>query len=157
MNDASNKYLMFYVDEDIFSLSFDDVVQIIPAQTPQSIPDFPDYVLGTVMYEGERYTIISLRKRFGCTTKSSSGRECIMICGGAKKIGLLCDSIVDFKEVDEDSIYPPPDVNEHINARFISGSFVFNDKVDKDMQCFIISPELVIRAEDDDKFPAKEE
>lgn len=152
MSDARSKYLIFYVDGKVFSMSFDDIIQIIPFEPARKIPDFPDYALGTIVYEGESYTIISLRRRFGYPEGEKSGRECIIICDGEKKIGLLCDSISDFRQVDDYELFPPPDVNEQVNVRYLKGMFLFRDKFFQTHQCFVISPELVIREEDDEKF-----
>lgn len=152
MSDAKNKYLIFYVNNKVFSMSFDDVVQIIPYEPAQKIPDFPDYALGTIVYENESYTVISLRKRFGYPDAEKTGRECIIICDSEKKVGLLCDSISDFRQVDDYELYPPPDVNEQVNVRFLKGMFLFRDKNFQTHQCLVVSPELIIRPEDDEKF-----
>lgn len=152
MSDAGNKFLIFYIDDKVFSISFDDIIQIIPYEPPRKIPDFPDYALGTIVYEGVSFTVISLRKRFGYPDCEMTGRECVVICDSDKRVGLLCDSISDFRQVESYELYPPPDVNEQVNVRFLKGMFLFRDKFFQTHQCFVISPDLVIRSQDDEKF-----
>ncbi len=147
MQDSDNKYLIFPVDGKIFCMSFSDVRLIIPAQHARRIPDFPDYVEGTIVNEGRTVTVISLRKRFGCPPDSTGGRECIILCDSEKSLGLLCDSITGFVEVQPDDIQPPPDVNEQVNARFISGTFLHDGQ-----PCYVISPDLIIRPDDEELF-----
>lgn len=146
MQDSDNKYLIFSVDSRTFGLSFSDVLMIIPAQPAKRIPDFPDYAEGTIVNEGRTVTVINLRKRFGYEHRPLTDRDCIMLCDTEKRLGLLCDSISGFVEVQPDDVQPPPDINEQVNARFISGTFLYEGQ-----PCYIIKPELVIRPDDEDK------
>ena len=149
MQDSDNKYLIFPVDDRTFCMSFSDVRLIIPAQAAEKIPDLPDYVEGTVINEGKAVTVISLRRRFGCPEKERTDRECIMICDSEKSIGLLCDSITGFVEIQPEDVQPPPDINEQVNARFISGTFIHEGQ-----PCYIIKPDLIIRPDDEEKISA---
>lgn len=141
---AENKYLIFSADGRTFSINFTDVKVIIPSQKAEKIPDFPDYAEGTVVYDGTVITVINLRKRFGYAVKDFSDRDCIIVCDGEKNIGLLCDSISGFREIDSSNIQPAPDINEQVNARFISGEFLLDGE-----PCYIIKPELVIKKDDE--------
>ena len=147
MQDSDNKYLLFPVDGRTFCMSFSDVLLIIPAQPAEKLPDFPDYVDGTIINEGKTVTVIDLRRRFGGEHREPQGRECIMICDSERSLGLRCDSISGFVEVQPEDIQPPPDVNEQVNARFICGTFIHEGQ-----PCYIIKPDLVIRPDDEEKF-----
>lgn len=149
MQDSDNKYLIFSVDGRTFGISFSDVLLIIPARPAEKIPDFPDYAEGTIVNEGSTVTVINLRRRFGYTYRELTDRDCIMLCDTEKKLGLLCDSISGFVEVQPDDLQPPPDINEQVNARFISGTFLHEGQ-----PCYIIKPELVIRPDDEEKLAA---
>lgn len=144
MNESENKYLIFYADGRAFSMCFSDVRLIIAAVQPSKIPDFPDYAEGTVVNGDRIVTVINLRKRFGYETKEISDRDCIIICTGEKNIGLLCDSISGFREIAQEDIQPPPDINSQANARFISGEFLLDGE-----PCYIITPELIVKEEDE--------
>lgn len=147
MQDSDNKYLLFYTGETKYAINFNDVRLIIAAEPTQPLPDFPDYAEGTLVNGNKTYTIIDLRKRFACEEKGRSEHECIMLCDSEKKLGLHCDSISGFVEKLPEEIQPPPDINEQVNARFISGSFLHDGKT-----VCIITPELVIRPDDEEKF-----
>lgn len=148
MSETENKYLIFSVDGRTFSINFGDIKLIIPAVQPEKIPDFPDYAEGTVVNDGKVITVINLRKRFNYSAEKITDRNCIIICDGEKNIGLLCDSISGFREINAEDIQPAPDINSQANARFISGEFLLDGS-----PCYIIKPELVIREEDDGLLP----
>lgn len=147
MQDSDNKYLLFYISRTLYAIGFSDVRLIIAAEKTQPLPDFPDYAEGTLVNGGKTYTIIDLRKRFGCAQRRKGEHECIILLDSEKQLGLHCDSISGFVEVQPEDIQPPPDINEQVNARFISGSFLNEGKT-----VCIISPELVIRPDDEEKF-----
>lgn len=149
LEESHNKYLIFNVDGKTFGMGFSDVRLIVPAQNARKVPDLPDYVDGTIVNDGKTITVINLRKRFGYPGRSKTERECIIICDTGKNLGLLCDDITGFVEVENEDIQPPPDVNEEVNPRFISGTFLNNGQ-----PCFIITPDLVIRPDDEDKLAA---
>ena len=71
----ADKYLIFSVDGHIYSVNFKNVKQIIPAEMPERIPDFPDYVLGTVKYENKYIPVIDLTRRFGLDGKDPMDRQ----------------------------------------------------------------------------------
>lgn len=54
----NSRYLIFTSAGRSFSLPFEDIKIIIAAQTPTPVPDFPDYVPGTVVNEGEVVPVI---------------------------------------------------------------------------------------------------
>ncbi|ADU20641.1 MULTISPECIES: chemotaxis protein CheW [Ruminococcus] len=149
MEESQNKYLIFTVDGRTFAMGFSDVRLIVPAQNACKVPDLPDYVDGTIVNEGKTVTVIDLRKRFGYPDRVTTDRECIIICDTKKSLGLLCDNITGFVETENDDIQPPPDVNNEVNPRFISGTFLHEGQ-----PCFIITPELIIRPDDEEKFAA---
>lgn len=149
MEESNNKYLIFTVDDKTFGMGFSDVRLIVPCQNASPVPDLPDYVDGTIVNDGVTVTVINLRKRFGYPRRMKTDRECIIICDSKKSLGLLCDNITGFVEKDGEDIQPPPDVNDEVNPRFISGTFLHEGK-----PCFIITPDLVIRPDDEEKFAA---
>jgi purine-binding chemotaxis protein CheW len=141
------KYLVFVSDGHRFSMAFSDINIIVRASVPKKIPDYPDYVEGTIVNDGKVVTVINLRRRFNYGQKEITDRDCIIICNGDKEIGLLCDSISGFREISDEAVQPPPDVNEQANARFISGEFLIDGE-----PCYIVRPELIIREEDEGAF-----
>ncbi|MBR1863069.1 MAG: purine-binding chemotaxis protein CheW [Ruminococcus sp.] len=147
MSESDSKYLIFSVSGREYAMCFSDIRMILPAQRPRRIPDFPDYVLGDIVNDGQNVTIIDLRRRFGFETKEFSERDCMIVCDSLKSIGVMVDSISGFKDLLPEEISPPPDVNEQVNARFISGSFLSGDK-----PCYILKPELIIRRDDEELF-----
>lgn len=140
-------YLIFFSDGKKFSLPFSAAKLIVAGEEISKVPDFPSYVLGTIVNDGKVVPVIDLRKRFNYSGKPFSDRDCIIITESERTVGLLCDSVDGFINVTEDKIMPPPKLNEDGCARFLTGAFTDeNGKV-----CYILSPELIVKSEDEDK------
>lgn len=142
-----NKYLVFTTDNRTFSMNFSDIEIIVPATQPKKIPDFPDYVAGTVTNGEKIVPVINLRKRFGYADKEISDRDCIIVTTGEKSVGLLCDSISGFREMNAEKILPPPNINKEASAEFLVGEFLLEDN----SPCYVLSPLLVIKERDREK------
>lgn len=126
---AVEKYLIFDSGERQFSLAFSDIIQIIAAQEPSPLPDFPDYVLGTIAYNSTVIPVISLRRRFHFEDKPISDRNCIIVSESeSKQVGLLCDSVSGFTEKNDSEIMPAADLNEEATARFLRGELLIDDE-----------------------------
>lgn len=143
----NSRYLIFTSAGRSFSLPFEDIKIIIAAQTPTPVPDFPDYVPGTVVNEGEVVPVIDLRRRFRYEPKEISDRDCIIITIGEEvSVGLLCDSVTGFTDIPEDKLCKAPNVNEETCADFLKGEFLLEGK-----PCYVLDSEKVIKLSDREK------
>ncbi len=145
----ADKYLIFSVDGHIYSVNFKNVKQIIPAVLPERIPDFPDYVLGTVKYENKYIPVIDLTRRFGYDSGGVRLHDCFIVTNSTEKqAALLVNEIFGFAEIPDDKVQPAVELNEQASARFLAG--MFTDPEGR--ECRIIDPERVIRLGDEGIF-----
>lgn len=145
----ADKYLIFSVNGHIYSVSFKNVKQIIPAVMPERIPDFPDYVLGTVKYENKYIPVIDLTRRFGYDFGGVRLHDCFIVTNSTEKqAALLVNEIFGFAEIPDDKVQPAVELNEQASARFLAG--MFTDPEGR--ECRIIDPERVIRLGDEGIF-----
>ena len=145
----AEKYLIFSVDGHIFSVNFKFVKQILPASEPERIPDFPDYVPGTVRF-GDRYIpVIDLTRRFQYDFGGVRERDCFIVTNNVEhQVALLVNDIYGFCEVSPEQIQPAVELNEQACARFLVGEFTDGEG----RECRIIDPEKVIKLGDEKIF-----
>lgn len=145
----TQKFLVFSVDGHTYCLNFIYIKQIIPASEPERIPDFPDYIPGTIRYEDRYIPVIDLTRRFQYDLGGIRIKDCFIVTSGTEhQVALLVNEIFDFVEIDEEKIQPVIALNEEANARFLVG--VFTD--DKGRECRIIDPDRVIKLGDEKIF-----
>ena len=132
--DNKNEYLRFEVNGRIFAIPMGSIVVILQATEPVKIPEFPDYIAGTVTYEGGIVPVINSRLRFGYPDKEITNRNVIIICEAeGKRAGILIDTILSFQKLDESDIKPPPNLNDDACSRYLTGVFM-----DDERTCYII-------------------
>ena len=142
----TGKYLVFSVGGHIYSVDFIYVRQIVPASAPERIPDFPDYVLGNVSFEGKYIPVIDLAKRFQYGEGGVKERDCFIVTSNTEhQVALLVNQIFGFTEVGEDAIQPAVNLNADASTRFLVGEFTD----EQDRECRIIDPEKVIKLGDE--------
>ena len=130
-----NEYLRFEVNGRIFAIPMGNIVIILQATQPVKIPEFPDYIAGTVSYEGNIVPVVNSRLRFGYPDKEITNRNVIIVCEAqGKRAGLLIDTIMSFQKIDPSDIKPPPNLNEDATSRYLTG--VFNDA--NGVTCYVI-------------------
>lgn len=144
---ASEKYLIFEVCGRKFSLEFSGIKIITAGENPQTIPDFPEYVLGTVVNDGKIVPVIDLRRRFHYDAKELTDRDCFIITNSETPVALVADSIDGFCEIEKENIQPAPNLNSDASAVFLKGEFL-----DGEDTCYVLDAEKVIKTEDSDIF-----
>ena len=133
--DNVNEYLRFEVNDRLFAVPMSSIVVILQATEPIKIPEFPEYIAGTVTHEGNIVPVINSRLRFGYPEAEINNRNVIIICEAEGKCaGILIDTILSFKRLAKGEMQPPPNLNNDASSRYLSG--VFMDEGDK--PCYVI-------------------
>ena len=133
--DNNNEFLKFEVNGRVFAVPMSSIVIILQATEPVKIPEFPDYIAGTVSYDGNIVPVVNSRIRFGYPEAEITNRNVIIICEAeGKRAGILIDTILSFQRVTEDKLQPPPNLNSDASARYLS--HVFED--DNGVPCYVI-------------------
>ena len=146
----TRKFLEFYVTDRMFAVSTDEVVEIVQYGDVSPVPEFPEYVKGIATVNGRTVAVIDTAKRFKYErTSEDTSRRCIVIASvtegeNAREIGIIADNVVKIRDVEEEKLLPPPEVNSEAFTRYITGMFIRTD----DTPCFIVSPTLMMSEEE---------
>lgn len=125
-----DKYLTYWMDNRLFAISIQDVVQIVQVQEITEVPDFPHYAKGVMNLRGSLIPIIDMRLRFGKEEIPYSGHTCIIVVYvGKKLIGFIVDAVEEVTTIGQELLMPPPMLNGDIENTFISGICNFNGRV----------------------------
>jgi purine-binding chemotaxis protein CheW len=94
------------------------------------VPNAPDYVEGMINLRGEVLPIISLRKKFKLKERAIDEETRIIVALTSDiKVGLLCDSVSEILNIEEDQVEVVPKIVAGIDRRYIKSVA----KVDKRM------------------------
>jgi len=121
-DEMQSKYLIFLLDGQDFAMQIKNVVDIIKVQQITRVPNCPDFIRGITNLRGRVIPIIDVRVRFGKMQEDYNERTCIIVVEvlGAT-VGLIIDRVTEVITLEGDQISPPPQFQDGVEARFVSG------------------------------------
>lgn len=119
--DISDKYLTFFVEEQIFGLCISNVTSIIQMQEITSMPELPYYVKGIISMRGLVIPIININLRFGKMEQEYTDRTCIIILEmGEHQVGVIVDAVEEVLDILPEDISPRPTLAGQ-SANYVTG------------------------------------
>jgi len=104
---AKQQFLIFFIDDEAFAVSAQDIVEILPMVNMNHIPKTEDYVSGMMNYRGVMTPVIDLPMLL--TTKPSQQKVCtrIIIINNQfhnvfKYTGLIAEKVIRTSQLDTD-------------------------------------------------------
>lgn len=129
-NLADDKYLTFWIDNQLFGFPALDVAQIVGMQQITPIPEFPQYAKGIINLRGEIIPVLDMRLRLHRSEADYNERTCIIVTSiNNNSIGLIVDTVEEVSEITKNQISPPPKLSNEITNVFLTGVAQLQDKI----------------------------
>jgi len=108
---AEERYLTFWVGQQLFGISTSDVVQIVGMEKIVPLPDTPHYVRGVISLRGEIFPVIDMQLRLGSRETTITDRTCIIITQiHGKGHGFIVDEVDEVLDIKPEQIIAPPEI-----------------------------------------------
>jgi purine-binding chemotaxis protein CheW len=105
----TEKYLMFYIDGQLYTVPTSQVVEIIRMQPITYMPNTIDYVKGVINLRGKVVPVIDMRLRFKKEERPYDSRTSIVIVeNGGMTVGLIVDTVKDVRDISAAQINESP-------------------------------------------------
>lgn len=117
-----NKYLTFFIEEQLFGVPIADVVQIVGMQDITKVPEFPSYAKGVINLRGIIIPIIDVRLRLKKEEITYNERTCIIVTNiNETYIGFIVDSVNEVIKISQENISKPPQMGSDYVNSYITG------------------------------------
>lgn len=137
--------VVFKLDKEEYGLDIIKVNGIEKYQEVVKVPNAPEYVEGMINLRGEVLPIVSLRKKFNLPEREIDDEtRIIVVMTNEIKVGLLCDSVSEILNIDEEQIEVVPKLVAGIDRRYIKSVA----KVEKRM---IVMVDVALLIDDEEK------
>jgi purine-binding chemotaxis protein CheW len=121
-NNATEKYLTFFIDRQLYTLPTREVVEIIRTQPITFMPNLPDYVRGVINLRGKIVPLIDMRLKFQKEEKEYDSRTSIVIVEyGEMVVGLIVDSVKDVRDISKSQICDAPKYKVSVGDNYVCG------------------------------------
>ncbi|MDF2676120.1 MAG: CheW protein [Bacillota bacterium] len=125
-----DKYLTFFICNQMFGIAVKDVVQIVGIQEITSIPEFPDYAKGIINLRGAIIPIIDVRLRLHKEEVAYNDKTCIIVTKIQDSlIGYIVDAVNEVTNIEKANISEPPKMGTTYVNKFLIGVAKINDKI----------------------------
>lgn len=120
--DTQDKWLTFWLQQQLFGLSIANVEQIVSMQVITEVPEFPSYAKGIVNLRGIIIPVIDLRLRLGRPETEYTDHTCIVINRiGEEQLGFIVDEVDAVIDIPREAVSAPPKVSESCSNTYLTG------------------------------------
>lgn len=135
LNELNNKYLLFYVEDQIYGVPLALVLDIIQIQGITYLPEMPPHVKGLVNLRGKVVPVIDVRVKFNLPERPYDERTCIVVLDiRDMHIGLIVDRVLEVFTVSDQRMATPP-LTGDVFTRYLSSVTDAGDKVILNIDC----------------------
>lgn len=115
-----NRFLTFYLEDEIYGVNIFEVKEIIAMMTTTAVPKTPAFIKGVMNLRGNIIPVVDMRLKFDMPHKEPEMYTAIVIINiEGKNIGFIVDKVEEVVNVDEGSLSDPPEFGSTIDMRFI--------------------------------------
>lgn len=127
---GNNRFLTFYLQDEIYGVNISDVREIIAMMKTTPVPKTPRYIKGVMNLRGNIIPVIDMRLKFDMPEIEARMYTAIVIIKlDGKDIGFVVDKVEEVVNVDTENLSPPPEFGSNIDTRFICNMAKQKNKV----------------------------
>ena len=129
-SNQEEQIVVFQLMEQVYGIDINSVYEIIRMEAITKIPRTPHFVEGVINLRGRIIPVIDLGLRFdlGQAARTQASRIIIVEVAG-QTIGMIVDSVQEVLRIPVNSIEPPPPVANGIDAAYLRGIAVLEERL----------------------------
>ncbi len=130
MGSKEYQLVVFQLSHQTYGIDIALVYEIIRMETITKVPRTPQFVEGVINLRGKIIPVIDICKRFNLPDSDKTGTSRIIIVDvGGNTIGMIVDAVSEVLRVPADSIEPPPPMIDGIDAAYLRGIAVLDNRL----------------------------
>lgn len=127
---ASNRFLTFYLEDEVYGVHISDVKEIIAMMKTTPVPKTPKFIKGVMNLRGNIIPVVDMRLKFDMPSIPPHMYTAIVIIKLAEKlIGFIVDKVEEVINVEDEHLSLPPEFGGHIDTKFIKNMAQHKQKV----------------------------
>jgi purine-binding chemotaxis protein CheW len=151
-NVPTEKYLTFFIDEQLFAIQSSQVVEIIRMQPITFMPKLPHFVKGVINLRGKIVPLIDLRIKLGkVPIEYDEHTSIVVIETGDASVGFIVDRVNDVTDISKNQISDSPRLAKDVTNNYVAGIATLENEV-----AMLLSPVSILAEEEEDAKAVKE-
>ncbi|MFV8829058.1 chemotaxis protein CheW [Alkalihalobacterium sp. APHAB7] len=103
-----NQYVVFTINQQLFSLPINEVVEILRPQTVTQIPGIKPHIQGVINLRGKIIPVVKMLGQLNSGAKANKKNRIVIVQGDSENIGVKVDEVKMVTYVELENIEPPP-------------------------------------------------
>ncbi|SHF34793.1 chemotaxis protein CheW [Desulforamulus putei] len=129
-SNQEEQIVVFQLAEQVYGIDINSVYEIIRMESITKIPRAPHFVEGVINLRGRIIPVIDLSVRFGLgQNQRTQASRIIIVEVSGQTIGMIVDSVQEVLRIPVSSIEPPPPVVNGIDAAYLRGIAILEERL----------------------------
>ncbi len=129
-NVPTEKYLTFFIDEQLFAIQSSQVVEIIRMQPITFMPNLPSFVKGVINLRGKIVSLIDLRLKLNKAPIEYDDHTSIVVTEtGDFSVGFIVDRVNDVTDISKSQISDSPKLAKDTAKNYVAGIATLDNEV----------------------------
>lgn len=133
LNEVLEQYLTFEIDDEIYGIDILKIREIKGWEGVREVPNTPDFMKGVINLRGIMVPVIDMRLRFGMQQVEYTPTTVVIVVSVMDEekeilIAFVVDAVSDVMDISTDNYRDIPTFGCKIDARYMSGMAVIDDK-----------------------------
>lgn len=129
-NVPTEKYLTFFIDEQLFAIQSSQVVEIIRMQPITFMPKLPPYVKGVINLRGKIVSLIDLRLKLNkAPIEYDDHTSIVVVETGDFSVGFIVDRVNDVTDIAKNQISDSPKLAKDSANNYVAGIATLENEV----------------------------
>ena len=125
---STEKYLTFFIEEELFAIPSSQVVEIIRMQPITFIPKLPKFIIGVINLRGKIVPLIDLRLKFKEEFREYDDQTSIIVAEvNEMNVGLIVDKVNDVADISSNQISDAPKFSKSSAVSFVKKIATLNN------------------------------
>lgn len=122
IDDMSDTYLTFTLNEQFYAIPINEVLQIVNMPPITEIPSAPVYLKGVTKVNDEITIAIDLKAAIGIANTSTEEERCMVVTYiKGSRIGFMVDMVSDVEYIEKSLVSEPPQISGEGEKNYLSG------------------------------------
>ena len=123
---ATNQYVSFKLDEEIYALDVAHAREIVEVPRLTRMPNAPEWIRGVINLRGTVVPVIDLKHKFHMGATEVTQRSCVLLVefefdAALFVIGVLVDAVLAVFELPAEAIESPPKFGARYSRKYLKG------------------------------------
>ena len=126
---SDNRYILFYVGNEIYGTPLLDVREVVEYQEPKFMPNMVNHFAGVINIRGSIVGVMDLRKKFNQKTEVNKTTAFLVSDSDQGAIAAVVDRVDSVQSISSDLIDAKPPVMTNVNHEYLIGIAKIKDQL----------------------------